>query len=472
MIQQLTPAAAIALLSWPLVALWLYLTRPIGQAILWTILGGYMLLPVGAEIKIPMIPGLNKEFIPSLAAFFGCMFFSRKPVRFSNGFGLAEILMLLLLVSPFITSELNGDQVTSGAVTSPGVGTYDAGSAIVNQIVILLPFLIGRQILRNGPDTEEILRVLVVSGLAYSLPMFFEIRISPQLHTWIYGYFPHAMFDQQIRDGGFRPVVFMGHGLLTAFFTMTAVLASAAFWRTGVQAIRWARVPSPSITVYLSALLVLCKTLNVLIYGVFIAPLIGFTKPRTQVRVAMLLVSLALLYPTLRATDLVPTKALLDMSGSVSPARRDSLQVRFSNEDLLLQRAAQRFWFGWGRFGRSLIYNKSGNVVTRTDGRWIITMGQFGFIGFLAEFGLLSFPVLRAASLLRLAPSDKDKLFLATLALILATNIFDLLPNSPLNNWTWLIAGALLGRAEALLAYAKQQRALSRSDLSPVSTPC
>ena len=44
--------ATLALLAWPLVALWLYQTRPVSQATLWTILGGYLLLPVGASIKL------------------------------------------------------------------------------------------------------------------------------------------------------------------------------------------------------------------------------------------------------------------------------------------------------------------------------------------------------------------------------------------------------------------------------------
>ena len=73
--------------------------------------------------------------------------------------------------------------------------------------------------------------MLIVAGLCYSVPMLFEVRMSPQLHTWIYGYFPHS-FVQQMREGGFRPVVFLGHGLLTAFFIMSAAVAAAAFWQT------------------------------------------------------------------------------------------------------------------------------------------------------------------------------------------------------------------------------------------------
>src|SRR5262249_17421221 len=159
----------------------------------------------------------------------------------------------------------------------------------------------------GASDIAEILRVLVIAGLLYSLPMLFEIRMSPQLHTWIYGYFPHS-FSQQMRDGGFRPIVFMGHGLLVAFFIMTTVVAAAAYWRTGPCVFRLH--PGP-ITGYLSVVLVLCKTLGAVVYAAVLVPLIRLTKPQQQLRIALLLVAIALLYPTLRAADLFPTRSLV-----------------------------------------------------------------------------------------------------------------------------------------------------------------
>ena len=109
--------ATLALLAWPFIALWLYRTRPVSQATLWTILGGYLLLPVGASVKLAEgIPQLDKISVPALAALVGCFFFARRPLRFCNGFGLAEVLLLTYLISPFVTSELNNDPVLSGAV--------------------------------------------------------------------------------------------------------------------------------------------------------------------------------------------------------------------------------------------------------------------------------------------------------------------------------------------------------------------
>jgi len=125
--------ATLALLVWPFIALWLYQTRPVNQATLWTILGGYLLLPVGASIKLAEgIPQLDKTSIPALAALIGCVFVAQRRPRFFYGFGLTEILLLMLLIGPFVTSELNTDPVMSGPVLLPGAGIYDGLSAMVS----------------------------------------------------------------------------------------------------------------------------------------------------------------------------------------------------------------------------------------------------------------------------------------------------------------------------------------------------
>jgi hypothetical protein len=143
---------------------------------------------------------------------------------------------------------------------------------------------------------------------------------------------------------------------------------------------------------------------------------------------------------------------LLEWSASINEERAESLGTRFDQEGQLLKRASQRLLFGWGRFGRNLIYSEEGKSISITDGRWIIMVGAFGLFGFLAEFGLLAFPIFSAAAALRFVESARDRVFLSAIALILAINIFDLLPNSSITPWTWLVGGALLGRAEALRA--------------------
>jgi hypothetical protein len=198
--------------------------------------------------------------------------------------------------------------------------------------------------------------------------------------------------------------------------------------------------------------------LAALLYGLVLVPLVAFSKPKFQLRIAAALVSIALFYPLLRSFDLFPTQTFIELSSSVSGERAQSLQTRFVNEDRLLERASQRLLFGWGRYGRSRIYDDYGKDISLTDGQWIITLGQFGIVGFLAEFGLLSLAVFRAV---KLSSSNIDPItFLpfAAICLIVAVNILDLLPNSGLQPWTWLLSGALLGRGQVLLLLSRKEK--------------
>jgi hypothetical protein len=452
--------AYFALLVWPVVAWYLFSRIPLGQALLWTILGGYLLLPVGTVIKYQMVPAFEKASIPNLAALLCCAFFTGRLPKFFRGFGLAEILILAILIGPFISSMLNTDPIRIGATLLPGVGPYDAGSAAIFEFIFILPFFLGRQFLSRSEDNAEILRVLVIAALVYSLPILFEVRMSPQLHTWIYGYFPH-FFLQQIRDGGFRPVVFLGHGLLVAFFTMTSTVAAAALWRTKTRLIQF---PPGGITAYLSFILVLCKAGNALVYASVLVPLVRWANPRLQLRVASVLVIIALAYPMLRVADLIPTTSILEVARAVDTDRADSLRTRFHHEHLLLDRAWQRPWFGWGRFGRGRVYDSDGTDISITDGYWINTLSDWGLIGFFAHFGLLALTVLRAAMAVKFAPTVREKVYIAALALIVAIGVFDLLPNASISPWTWLLAGALLGRAEALRAHMEKLQLSSTPD--------
>jgi hypothetical protein len=448
--------AIAALILWPVVAISLYLKQPVGRATIWTILAAQLLLPVGAMIKFEGIPQFDKISIPNLMVLVGCLILAHRSLRIWTRLGIIEVFLLMSLIGPFITAELNVDPVVlSNGKILPAETHYDALSAVVSQFLFLIPFFVGRQILRGPRDTAEILKVLVIAGLFYSLPMLFEIRMSPQLHYWIYGYYP-TEFIQSMREGGFRPMVFMGHGLPVAFFAMTSAVAAAALWRAQIFVYR---LPPGGITAYLSAVLVLCKTLGALIYGAVLVPLVRFAKPKTQLRVALVLATIALAYPTLRLADIFPTGSMVDAAFVIDPERGQSLHFRFDNEDKLLQRASERLFFGWGRWGRSRIYTteQSGKDLSVTDGNWIITIGQFGLFGFFAQFGLLVWPVFRTVAALKFIRSTHDRVNLAALALILSTNVVDLMPNNTLLPWTWLLAGALLGRSEAVAIVARER---------------
>jgi hypothetical protein len=460
--------AYFSLIAWPLVALYLYRSRPAAVATMWTILAGQLLLPAGTFFKLEMIPQFDKVSIPNLCALVGCTIAARRPSRLTNGPGVVEVLILLCVVGPLVTSLLNGDPIYIGSTILPGVGVYDGISAVIFQVIMLIPFFLGRHFFRNAADTQKLFSVLSFAGLAYSILLLFEIRFSPQLHNWIYGYYPSDFIQTMREGGGFRPMVFMGHGLVASFFAMTAAVASGALWRTRTRIVKFA--PAGAVAAYLSAVLVLCKSGAATVYGMVLVPMVSWTKPRFQMRVAAILVSVALLYPALRMYDVFPTDALVEISNTINEQRASSLRYRFDQEGLLLERASQRFLFGWGRYGRNRVFVEDwrgvGGDSSVTDGLWIIVLGQFGLVGFIAQFGLLAISVFRAAKALKFAESFSDSVFLSALALIVAVNMVDLLPNSALSAWTWLLVGSLLGRSEMILARSRNRKLQKISPLN------
>jgi hypothetical protein len=441
----------LALLSWPLVGLWLYSTQSVVRATILTILAGYLLLPMLAYIKIAGVPQFDKVAIPNLVALVCCLFIAR--LRISKGLGVVGLLLLISVISPFVTAELNQDPVVLQYITLPGETHYDALSASVAHAITLIPFFLGWQLLRKPSDVVEVLRLLLIAGLLYSLPILFEIRMSPQLHVFFYGYFQHDWL-QMWRDGGFRPIVFLYHGIWVAFYVATTVVAATAFWRANIRVVSFAS--TSAVTGYLGVVLILCKTLSAQIYGVLLFLLVRYMTPKTQMVCALVFAGIALTYPLLRTAEWVPTDRMLEWAGSVSEEREASLRVRFESEAQLLDRAHQRLMFGWGRWGRGLVDEVAGYQTSITDGRWVSVLATFGLVGFLAEFGLLAFSVFRAAISLRFAQSETDAVFFAALTLIVAINMVDMVPNATLTPLTWLMAGTLVGRAEALRTVANR----------------
>ncbi|MCG2673209.1 hypothetical protein ACFPFP_40835 [Bradyrhizobium sp. GCM10023182] len=436
--------AVFAVLGWPLVSIVLYRNFSVVKATVWTVLGALLLLPSGFALKLPMLPALDKNSVSSVCVLIASYVLVRR--RLSFGVGLVEILAAFFLLGPVVTSLLNSDTIIRGETILPGVDYYDGISALLSQSVMFIAFLAGRRSLRDTVGTETIVRSLAVAGLLYSLPMLLEVRLSPQLSNWIYGFFPTG-FSSEVRYGGFRPVVFMKNGLTAAFFLMTALLAAVAIWRVDG---RKGQVPPAGRVAYLGIVLLLCKSVGALIYGLVIGPLVRWASPQAQLRVAVLLVSIALLYPMLRIMDLFPDKLLVETAAEIDTSRAASLKLRFDQEQKLLEHAHDRFTFGWGRYGRNRVYEEAGKDSSITDGAWIQVLGTFGLFGFLSQFGLLALPIFRALSACSSVRSERDRIALAALALIVALNLVEQLPNSSISAWNWMLAGALIGRAESI----------------------
>lgn len=471
MIQIGNTVALLALLSWPLVVFVLFRALTIERALIWSILGGYMLLPQLSAINLPGIPAFNKETIPNLAAFVGCMLMLGRLPSLIPESRTGKILLAMFVLSPSITVLTNLEPVRFGIIPFgsveiydpsnlvqaqlPGLRAYDAASSLANQLLVMIPFFLARSILHTPEALREILVALVIAGLIYTLPMLFEMRFSPQLHAWLYGYFQHD-FSQAIRWGGFRPFVFMQHGIWVAFFAFMCAMAAAALFRLSEPSRRGRML---LLLLAMAGLVVISKTLGAFLMALVFVPVVLVLRPRVHLSIAALIAATVLLYPALRGAGLVPVDALMARVTEQSAERAGSLGYRFANEALVLAHVEQKMLFGWGGWGRFLPHNPlTGTSDVVVDGGWIITIGQNGWLGYVGLFGLLAFPLLSLWWHARKRFAPPVTLPVSTVALILAANMFDLLPNDTLIPFSWLMAGALLGHAEFLARSANAAR--------------
>ena len=447
------PLAYFMLAIWPVIA-WMFFTRmDVARALIWTILGAYMLLPPVISIDLPMVPDFDKYSIPNLAAAAAVVFLLKDRFSLWPSSPVARGLIVLYVLSPFATVLRNGDMLVFEQGSIQAMRIYDSLAVVANQFITLLPFFLARKYLATPEAMRALVVALVVAGLIYSLPMLLEARISPQLNLRLYGFFQHD-FSQAIRFGGFRPFVFMPHGLWVAFFAMMCFVSAVTLFRVGPAT---ARPRYLIAALYLAVVLLFCRSAGPVVYAVLLVPMILLLPRKVQLGIAMVMVAVVITYPLLRGLHLIPVDDIMAFATSVNEERGQSLAFRVENEELLLGRAAERPWFGWGGYGRNLMHDAvTGQINVIADGGWIITLGTFGWAGYVAEFGLLAIPLFLMAREGWAAKAAEISPFVCTIALILAANLFDMLPNDTLIPFTWLMAGALIGHAEALRVARKE----------------
>jgi hypothetical protein len=433
----------------PVAVVTFFTARPV-VATTWLMLGAIMFLPERVQIDPPVLPPIDKQSIATFWVLIGCMLRAPEKLRAARPLRGIDLLFVLACAGSFVTNALNTDEQVFGPLVMPGTTTYDSiATCVKDALAIYLPFLLGRAMYRGSGDLRIFFQVLVAAALLYSLFALFEIRMSPRCHYDVYG-FMQTDFQMTLRGGGYRPMVFMNGGLALAMFVLSAAIAALAMKRAGmrVELPRLPRVGAGPAALYLTALLVLVKSTGAIFYGAVVLPVVALWR-RPGVKMAVALSLLVISFPLLRATRIFPTEAIVSAAESLSEERALSIWFRFFNEDQLLERASERRWFGWSGYGRYRVYDPfTGEDLSVTDGAWIIELGSRGIVGFLCLYGMLVIPVLRAARKLDRIPEEADRWLVAGLALIVALNATDLLPNGLFSYLPYYFAGVLTGVLE------------------------
>jgi hypothetical protein len=335
-------------------------------------------------------------------------------------------------------------------VVLPSLSATDFPGLVLEDVFYdFLPFYLGAIAITTPAALTSMIRIVVKGGLLLTPFALFEVRMSPNLHLWTYGYAAHMGFEQTKRWGGYRPQIYFYHGLVAAFFLMMTTLASAIATRTriGLGALygRW-------VLPYLTVVLVLCKSTGALLYAVAGIPILLLSKAKTQLRISVIIGLIVLSYPYTRTTGLFPTDALIEWAQNLGERRAGSLAFRFEHEEAVLEKAIEsgRTWFGWGGYGRSWLYDEwSGRALTVIDGRWIIEFGKRGVVGLVVSLMPLLWPVWLIFRRRERFRDPRLLLMVSGVSLIVMFAAAETLPNDPQITLHPFLAGALYGMARA-----------------------
>lgn len=443
--------AFLVLFLWPVICLLLFKKYTIQKALIISYLGGWLLMPSKTIVDLPILPSLDKESLISLAAMIGCFIIQKNKFSLLPKDRNLKILIIVFLASPFITYLNNSEHVFNGVFWIQPLTFYDAISDFISKYISLIPLVLAVRFFTETNHLILLMKILVLSILLYCTPILFELRFSPQLHMWAYGFYP-SDFIQSIRSGGFRAIVFLDHGLMIAFVLMIALVFSISLYKLKVQLIKG--VPSLLVIFFLFIVLILQKSMAALFFALLMCILLQLFHAKRISFFACIVFYSSILYQIAAVTHFIPYDSFVSFFNSINPDRAQSLGFRFQNEISLVNLANNKFITGWGGYGRHLLYRSI------ADASWVIFYGQNGLIGLISIFGILALSINRGFKNLSKLPNKTEQIMLSSMLLLISFISIDQLINASINyNLIWILIGALLGYSNQLkLRHASQNK--------------
>lgn len=414
------------------------------KGLLLSLLAGWMFLPWFSQVGrgIPILH--NKEmFIPAVILGVSLVLDFRAWRRLRLQW--FDLPVVVICLSPFFSSLSNG------------LGAYDGGAGVfASAMKWAAPYFLGRVYLGSPGAVLESAQALVLGGMAYLPFCLWEIRVSPQLHRQIYGFHQHS-FAQHIRDGHYRPMLFMAHGLMVAMFMASAALVAFWLWRSrSVE--KFAGIGAPWVVLALTVVTALCRSVGALL--ILLTGMLCLEATR-RVRSSALLLLLALgpsAYCTVRISGWDAMPLVIEAERWLGPNRAESLRIRIVNERDLTAHALTKPLLGWGGWKSFRLHDEEGRDVSIVDSMWILRLGTVGLIGLIASGVFLALPLLL---LLRAFPpaqwSHPRVAPAASLAAAVAAWGVDNLSNAMMSPVFPAIAGAVFSFC-AIVTVARERR--------------
>jgi hypothetical protein len=423
--------ALLLIWSWPALAAALFASMPARRALIVGFVLGWLFLPQLA-LPVPFIKW-DKHTATSVGALLGVLMFDPAKLWTFRP-TLVDLPMAVWCFVPY------------SAAVSNGLSPYDGSAASATQIMTWgIPYVLGRLYFADFVGLRGLAVWTFVAGVIYVPFCLFECAISPQLHFMTYGYYQHD-FNQVIRMGGYRPMVYMQHGLAVGMLMTAASLSGLWLWWTGSLK-QLFRMP-----ILIPLLVLLGTTAAVKSSGAIVLLALGIgviflTKFVKNYLVVVSLCVIPFVYMAARSVGGWDGENLLTViTQTMEKDRSLSLQCRFDNENMLLKKAMEKPIFGWGPNGRNLVTAPDGTIESIPDGLWIIALGSNGIVGLISLFAALLLPVVLVK---RRFPAshwgDPMLAGVACFAIIMTLHAIDNLMNAMLNPIFILGLGGLAG---------------------------
>lgn len=370
--------AIFVLFAWPIAMLILTMIVPVRRVVLVSIIGGNLFLPATA-IALPGMPNYTKLLAAGIGALLPAFIFASSDL-FKFRPKLFDLFFLGFLVAPGISSLLNG------------LGPYDAFTVTVNRFLEWgVAYWIGRTLFTDLPSLRDLCVAVIVSAMLYAPLCLFEIVMSPQLNRIVYGFRPSDWIMTK-RMGGWRPMVFMQHGLALAAWMAAAALVAWILWRSKAIRSIWG-IPLSWIAIGLVIVTIMLRSTGAALLLLGLIATAEFIQ-NTRLRPLLLVVIIAPMgYIGLRSLGW-EGQQLVQMVEPLGQERAGSLNMRLENDQMIVDKVMKnRPVFGWGGWGRWRVRDDYGNDITVSDSWWAILIGTTGLFGLFCTYATFISPL-------------------------------------------------------------------------------
>lgn len=453
--------AQAVLWGWIPMVLVLFVVVPPRRAVVIALIGSWLFLPQ-LSLAVPLMPDFSKVTATSYAIILGALILDPKSRVLNFKPSWIDIPMAVYVLHPFFSSMTNG------------LGFYDGAAQIVDKLITHgLPYLIGRLYFRTPDDAKEFAMGMLIGGMLYVPLCLYEIRMSPHLHQMLYGFRPVNDWQQVKRWGGWRPMVFMRHGLMVGVWMTTT--AAMAFWLWRTKAVKDVfGIPMWVIGPVIIVTAILCKTTGALaLFSVVLTAMLAVRYLDSKALLYAILYGIPL-FLLVRASGLLLGENFGETIAGLFPAmeeRANSLQYRLDHENAIAGRAHEKILVGWGGWGDAFdVYINKYNSRAVPDSLWIRAFGEGGAIGLLSLYGYYLIPPIVLLSKLKAREWCSAQCAPITgMAMVIMIYAMDCLFNTMENPVFIVATGAVAGMAASLSrSPAKQAQPLQQSRAAAV----